>query len=373
MPGTISSKPDLNYMDTFTTALIGCGRIGFMLESDPLRYKPCTHYGGATAASIRINYACDINTARLKKFCTNAGIPAENGFTDYRELIATARPELVIIATWTESHAAIGQFAAAHGARAIVCEKPITAYLTDAENLIRVCEERGVSIIINHERRYEGRYRAIRDMLRESRIGEIKTVHASILTTGFRGISKIEDGGGPLLHDGTHMIDILRYLFGDIQTVEGEFQRMHRRRGFEDRAAAWLKTSSGIDIFLEAGGNRDYFVFELQISGTRGKIVIGNGYEQLFTGKKSKLYTGFRDLAERPFPRKSSTNCFIREYREVKRLMLGKRTEISSSGYDGYKALEVIHGIYLSAHLNREKVKLPVEPRNIDLRKIFDL
>jgi predicted dehydrogenase len=360
-------------MDTFTTALIGCGRIGFSLESDPLRYKPCTHYGGATSAGIRINYACDINIARLKKFCDNAAIPAENAFTNYKELLSTANPGLVIIATWTESHADIGQFAAAHGARVIVCEKPITAHLSDAENLIQICEERGVSIIINHERRYESRYRAIKDMLKANRIGEIKTVHASILTSGYRGTSKIEEGGGPLLHDGTHMIDIIRYLFGDIKTIEGEFQRIHRNRGFEDRATAWLKAESGIDIFLEAGGNRNYFIFELQVSGTRGKIVIGNGYEQLFIEKKSKLYTGFRDLNEAPFPQKRSTNCFIREYREIKRLMLGKGTGITSSGYDGYKALEVIHGIYLSAHLNKKKIELPIEPRKIDLKKIFNL
>ena len=35
-----------------TTALIGCGRIGFLLEEDPLRYKPCTHYGGAVCRRL---------------------------------------------------------------------------------------------------------------------------------------------------------------------------------------------------------------------------------------------------------------------------------------------------------------------------------
>ena len=43
-----------------TTALIGCGRIGCLLEGDPLRYKPCTHYGGASAAGITVTHACDI-------------------------------------------------------------------------------------------------------------------------------------------------------------------------------------------------------------------------------------------------------------------------------------------------------------------------
>ncbi len=58
-------------------ALIGCGRIGFMLESDPLRYKPCTHFGGASSAGLRITHACDLNHGRLESFVRASGIPRE--------------------------------------------------------------------------------------------------------------------------------------------------------------------------------------------------------------------------------------------------------------------------------------------------------
>ena len=97
------------------------------------------------------------------------------------------------------------------------------------------------------------------------------------------------------------------------------------RSGFEDRACAWLKTADGVDIFLEAAGGRDYFVFELEISGTRGKIVIGNGYESLILSRQSRLYTGFRDLAEAPFPAYRRNNCFSELYREAKRALSGRR------------------------------------------------
>ena len=113
-------------------------------------------------------------------------------------------------------------------------------------------------------------------------------------------------------------------------------------------------------IFLEAGGSREYFMFELDISATKGRIVIGNGYERLYLNKKSKLYSGFHDLIEKKFPKTVNKNCFQNEYQEVKKLLSDKILSITSSGHDGYKAVEVIHSIYLSSFL-KKKIDLPLK------------
>ncbi len=354
------------------TALIGCGRIGFLLENDPLRYKPCTHYGGAMAAGLKIHLACDILQERLKLFGQTANLKDEALYTDYGTMLRQLRPETVIIATWTESHADIGICAAENGARVIICEKPLASNLQEASRLLKVCNQRGVRLIINHERRYDHRYNTAKRLIDRGKIGTIKTVHASILSHGYRGPSHPGEGGGPLMHDGTHMADILRFFLGPIISVQGEFQRQNRRRGYEDRATAWLKTAGGVDIFLEAGGNRHYFLFELRISGTEGAITIGNGYESLFLSQKSTLYTNFRDLKAHPFPSTKGESCFTREYREVKKLLKDETLPITSEGLDGYKAIELIHAIYLSSYI-RKRVDLPLKPDSIDLNKIFNL
>jgi predicted dehydrogenase len=355
-----------------TTALIGCGRIGFLLEEDPLRYKPCTHYGGVVAAGMAITHACDINRERLKRFGELACIPPEHRCADYRALLKDARPDMVIIASWTETHAPIAIEAARRGAKVIVLEKPMAPSLRDCRKLMAECDSHGAVLIINHERRYDNRYRKVKDMVARGMIGEIRTVHGSILTGGHRGRSSAEQGGGPLLHDGTHLVDMLRFLFGEITTVQGEFRRDGRRHGFEDRACAWLTTAGGVDIFLEAGGPREYFQFELEISGSRGKIVIGNGYEKLYTTRASRFYTGFRDLDEAPFPAIKRNNCFGELYGEAKKALSGK-TVPSSSGPDGYHALEVIHAIYLSSHMKRKTLSLPIPEGAVNLKKIFNL
>ncbi len=351
------------------TALIGCGRIGFLLEKDPLRYKPCTHYGGACAAGLSVSHCCDINQERLDLFGSEARIPPANRFRDYRALLQSARPELVIVATWTGSHDAVSVEAARCGARVIVLEKPMAPDLARCRMIIRECADRGAAIIINHERRYDNRYRKVKEFLGRGKIGVIKTVHASILTSG-ESPSSHEEGGGPLLHDGTHLVDMIRYLFGEITEVEGVFYREGRTRGYEDRALAWLTTEQRVEVFLEAGGSRNYFVFELEISGTEGKIVIGNGYEKLFMGRRSRLYTGFRDVEEVPFPSYKKNNCFLDLYLEAKRALSGDASVVSS-GADGYKALEIVHAIYHSAYQNKKTIFLPVDPRRINLQKIF--
>ena len=355
-------------------ALIGCGRIGFLLESDPLRRKPCTHYGGAVSAGLAVTHACDTDPERLNAFVRASGIPRENAFTTHQELIDSAHPGLVIVGTWTETHAEIGIRAARGGARVIVCEKPLAASLKDAASLITACKRRGAGLIVNHERRYDPRYAKIRSMIEEGLIGQVRTVHASILTGGFRAVSRAEMGGGPLLHDGTHMIDIIRFLFGEIASVSGRFDRAgNRTSGFEDRATAWIRTRGGIDVFLEAGGPRDYFVFELAISGTKGKIVAGNGYQSLHTARRSRYYTGFNDLAERQFPRFRRDNYFTMEYREAARMLAGEDIQATSGGEDAYRAIEAIHAIYLSSSKGGKIVELPIKPGIISMKKIFGI
>lgn len=359
-------------MKDLKTALIGCGRIGFLLENDPLRNKPCTHMGGLHSAGLKISCACDINRERLLQFREKTNLPEESLYTDHKKMLKEQHFDLVTIATWTESHIPIALDAVESGVKAIVLEKPIASSLKSASNLIDAANSAGCHIFINHERRYDHRYKKTKELIDSDKIGKIKTVNARVLTGPYRGESRLESGGGPLLHDGTHLVDLLRFFFGDVNSVKGEFTRDSRNTGFEDTAIAWIKTDSGINIFLESGGSRKYFHFDLEIWGTEGKILIGNGFEKLFLYNKSRLYRGFNDLAEKKFPAMKPVSCFTEIYREAKSVLQGKNNKITSSMADGYKALEIIHAIYLSAHKNRE-ITLPVKPSAINLKKIFNL
>ncbi|HNX22734.1 MAG TPA: Gfo/Idh/MocA family oxidoreductase [Spirochaetota bacterium] len=354
-------------------SLIGCGRIGFILENDRLRNKPCTHFGGAASAGLKITSACDLNSDRLKEFGRISDIPDDSLFTDYKILLKKRKPQLVIIATWTDTHAAIALEAIKHGAEIVILEKPAASSLQLIKKIMTEADKHNCRIIVNHERRFDGRYNKVKEIITDGVIGEIKTVNARMLTGPYRGKSFIEEGGGPLLHDGTHLVDIIRYFFGEITTVQGEFARFSRSSGFEDSASAWLQNEKDVNIFLEAGGGRKYFQFELEIWGSEGKILIGNGYNKLFLKKKSVLYSGFNDLNETKFPPIKQKNCFTELYKSAFSMLKGKTVSDISGIEDGYKALEIIHAVYYSSLLGRKKIHLPINPGVINLKKIFNL
>ena len=360
-------------MKRHEAALIGCGRIGFILEEDPLRNKPCTHFGGASSAGIKITSACDINPERLSMFGEKAGIPANRRYTDYRKLLKDEKPELVIIATWTGSHAGIAVDAIESGVKAIVLEKPVAPSLKLARLITEAAAGHGCEVFINHERRFDSRYMKVRDLILKGEIGRVLTVNARVLTGRYRGESHVSEGGGPLLHDGTHLVDIVRFFFGEITSVKGNFERFERKSGFEDYAAAWLRTETGVNVFLEAGGGRKYFLFEIEIWGTEGKIIIGNGYNRLYSSKKSELYSGFRDITEREFPSFKRNSCFTELYKNVKKSLDGKDFVNSSMAADGYRALEIIHAVYLSAGKKGKEIALPLSENSVNLKKIFNL
>ena len=355
-----------------TAAIIGCGRIGFILEGDPLRNKPCTHFGGVSQTSIQITAACDINNERLNSFIEKTNLPPHAAYSCHRNMLKEKSFDLIIIATWTENHSEIALDSINSGAKVIVLEKPISHSLKSAGDIIKAAQKKGCLVIINHERRYDYRYRKVRDIINSGKIGKVKTVNARILTGPHRGESRVNSGGGPLLHDGTHLVDIIRFYFGEVISVKGEFYRDGRDSGFEDTALAWMKTESGVNIFLESGGSRKYFLFELEIWGTEGKILIGNGYEKIFIKNKSRLYRGFNDLVETDFPVMKKNSCFTEIYREAELILRGKKNDTSSGADDGYRALEIIHGIYLSAHKKRE-ITLPLKVNEVDLKKIFSI
>jgi predicted dehydrogenase len=345
-----------------SAALIGCGRIGFLLENDPLRKKPCTHFGGMKHAGVKVRYACDIDGERLRLFGETAGLKAASLFSDYRLLLKES-PDIVVVSTWTNTHSPITIAAAESGAKVIVCEKPIAHDIKDAHKMIDACALHGTTLIINHERRYDGRYRTVKKLLDMHSIGEIRSIRGSLATRGLSSCSDPKLGGGPLLHDGTHLIDMIAFLAGKIRTIDGRILRYGKDSGYEDLACAMLMTEQGIPVGIQVGGATEYFGFDLEIFGNSGKIEIGNGYQRLFTAKKSRLYKGFFDLAEKRFPAYSKESCFTELYREAKR-SAGSSIIPSSSGKDGLDALKVIHGIYLSA-LKKRAIIPPNKPISI--------
>ncbi len=348
----ITAKP------LYNGAIIGCGRIGSMLEQDPLREKPCTH-AGAFAQHNRtcLIAGCDIKPERLSLFQQNW--KAKNTFQLYHDLLKNEKIDILCIATEIARHHEIVIEAAKYNIPVIICEKPIGISLLKANDMIQQCEQHGSLLMINHERRFASDYVFVKQLINNGEIGEIRSIRGNILTGSPKKDSHYkEEGGGPLLHDGTHLIDIIRFITdSDIEWVFAEMKTTPSIQ-VEDSILAMLHLKNDISCLIEAGGRRQYFSFDLEIYGSLGKIIIGNGVHKWYKPKKSRYYSGFNDLVELPFPDFNRQPQFLNQIDAVVDY-LDNGNKPKSLAEDGYKALETIFALYQSA-IKAKKIYLPL-------------
>ena len=169
-------------------------------------------------------------------------------FSDERQMLDRARPEAIIIATHNALHAGHGKLASERCIHFLV-EKPVTATLDEAAELVGAVADSGVKTLVGHHRRYLA---AIQEAKRRIVAGALGDLVAASVTWATRKPDRYFDtawrtqpGGGPLLINAIHEIDMLRHLCGEIRSINGIAS--HARRGFavEDSAAALFEFENG--------------------------------------------------------------------------------------------------------------------------------
>lgn len=330
----------------YKVAIIGAGRIAGLLEEDPLRQKPCTHIGAYLhfPEHIEVVAVADINPQRLLYFSQKFNIPRT--YTSHKKLLETEEGiDIVSITTWTNSHKEIFLDVVDYGVKAVWLEKPIAYTIEEGEEMLKAVKNKDIVVIVNHERRFSNKYRIIKEYLKKGIWGKPKFVYGNVLTKILNGYKK-EVNGGSLLHDGTHLIDLLRYYFGEPEIISAKVEWLEEDKLVDKRVTAHLLFQENVYAFIETGGDREYFNFELDIQTEKARIVVGNIVEKVFISEPSRHYTGFKDLVEKPFPHYSPNNFFLEVVSTMIKLLDGEQVENPSTLYDGYMALKIISEIY---------------------------
>ena len=312
-------------------ALVGLGRIGSLLEDDRLREKPCTHAGAVAAdpGCVLVGGA-DTDPERRRVFSGrwNCG----EVFADASELLRRTRPDILHIATHPDSHLEYTRLAADFGVPVVVCEKPLADSLAAARRIARLHREGRVKVLTNHERRYSADYRLAKTRIAEMRYGSLLSVDAKLY---FGRTRRLAD---QLVHDGTHLADIIAFLAGGYLRATGVDGRLDRRRG----TAFITAKAAGIPVLLETGAGRDHLVFELDLSFERGRIRIGNGLYEEYESGESPYYEGFRSLARADHPALPETGYFSSMMADAAACVRDPGRSPVSSAADGYEALRFI-------------------------------
>jgi predicted dehydrogenase len=207
-------------------------------------------------------------------------------FTDAEALIRSGAVDAVIIATPHYQHTTLGIAALEAGVHVMV-EKPISSHKADAERLIAAHARHPQVVFAGmFQLRTEPRYQKIRKLIREGALGQIVRVNwintdwyrteAYYASGGWRATWKGE-GGGVLLNQCLHNLDVLQWMVGMPQRVRGfcQFGRFHQIE-VEDNVTAYLEwPNAATGVFISSTGEAPG-TNRLEIAGSMGRLVLEN-------------------------------------------------------------------------------------------------
>lgn len=356
MQASVPNRPVFG-MQKSSVVLVGLGRIASSLEKDPYRQKPCTHAGVIFSpwGKKRFLFAggIDPNPEKRNQFLAQWKLRPEFVGASPSELKLINRiPDLTVIATPTESHYQDAMEWIEAGTKNLLIEKPVCETYLQAKDLERASRKKGVRIWVNHERRYHPKYAWAKQVLDSGKYGPIRIIRASVLTSALSPGRAYKGRTGPLFHDGTHAVDLIHWILGKPDRIRSV---LHRRKGIpiEDRALALLEYKDGPVVFLEAGGARSYFQFEVDIMTEKARILLSNDGSVLFESKPSRRYKGFNSLTEVSFPKKFSlgSNPFQNLYASVGQVLQGQSERITGDISENLEIMELLDKIKRKAEV----------------------
>jgi predicted dehydrogenase len=344
----------------YRAAIVGCGRIGCQFDDDPKRTMVSTH-AGAYDRSPKVDLVAlvDADVAKLARAGQRWGVSA--CYADYTEMLAREKPDILSVCIWNNHHLEVVRAAVAHGVRAVFCEKPLADTLAGADEMIRLCRDNHVVLQVNHQRRFDEFQMALRDHLAAGKLGRLQ--QAVFYYTG--GVA----------NTGSHLFDLLRFLFGDAVWVQASASQNESPNPADPNLDGVVKFQSGLTCAVLACDVKDYLIFELDIIGSTGRLNVtqsGLGLE-VYTAVENAKLSGYRDLAlgqtppglDPDVPRYPMENAVAHLIR-----CLEEGRESVSSGADDRASMEIIAAFHESAAAAGKRIDLPLAGSDFVLKSL---
>lgn len=222
----------------------------------------------------------DVDRERARSFAQENDIPL--WFEDYESLVKRKDLNAVCICTPSGLHGEVGM-AAAQAKKHILCEKPLEITLERANRLISTCRKNGVKLGVIFQRRTHKTVQKVREAVRGGRLGKmvlacayLKYYRSSFYYKSgkWRGTWKL-DGGGALMNQGIHGVDLLGWIMGEVKKVFAYTGRLVRNIEVEDTAVAILRFKNGaLGVIEGATSVNPSHPTKFAFHGERGSIIL---------------------------------------------------------------------------------------------------
>ncbi|WP_183985538.1 Gfo/Idh/MocA family protein [Deinobacterium chartae] len=314
------------------------------------------HLSGYAAAGAQVVAIADANPLALERAQAEWRIP--RGYTDFAALCADPEIGAVSVCLPNALHHP-ATLAAARAGKHVLCEKPISLSLQQAEEMIRVCREAGVILQIGHHLRSNAYAEQARELIASGALGRITFVRLRQAhdwgggepRESFRTVASV--GGGTLLDNGSHMMDLARYFGGPVREVFARTATLGYDVEVEDTSVVSLEFESGALGSVENAWTATGWEEAFWVYGTRGALEYTNrlGTPVMRHVFRSSPGTDWnhQDVATYHFAGLEPHARNVVEFLEAVR---GERPVICT-GEDGLEAVRLILASYHSARERR--------------------
>jgi predicted dehydrogenase len=245
-------------------AIIGCGLIGKK------------RLAGLPAGS-ELAVACDTNLARAEELVKLA--KTGRAVADYKQAVTDPQVDTVIVATINSALAEVSA-AAIRAGRHVLVEKPAGISVPQVNELIALADHHDVRVRVGFNHRYHPAFRQAREILLSGVMGDLMFLRARYGHGGrvgydqeWRADPKLS-GGGELIDQGIHLIDLAGWFLGDFKTIEGHATTYFWKMPVDDNAFLSLRTAKGQTAWLHVSCTEWKNLFSFEIYGRNAKLQI---------------------------------------------------------------------------------------------------
>ncbi len=342
--------------------LVGCGVIG-PLHAEALASLP----------DAQLDAVTDIVAERAESLAARYGARA---YTDMNVMLAREKLDVVTICTPSGMHGEHACCAMRAGCHVIV-EKPMEIRLEAIDEMLRVQREQGVRLAVISQHRFDPATQQLRVLVDEQAFGRLVLGNAQIpwwrsqayYDSGeWRGTWKL-DGGGVLMNQSIHTIDLLQWMMGPVKSLRAYTDTLAHRMETEDAAVAVLRFASGaLGVISATTGAYPGLATRLEILGERGSAVIeGDELAYLHLARDEKEAAGAYGSAEKTSrasadsasvasnPSSQSSTSHALQIADMMHAIREDGTPLVD-GEAARRPVEIILGIYESARTGKEVI-----------------
>lgn len=321
-------------MKTVKIGIVGLGAIG------QLHLKH-----GLNLANAQIVAVADTSTKALERA---KALGVKTTYTDYNEMFKDPQVDAVLISLPTHLHLKCAS-QAAEAKKDIFLEKPIAVTVEEAKEVVSVAERNSVKLMIGYPLRFNKNFIKVKEDMENGLIGDVENAHATYICSGpffhrADGHSPMPvpdwwfntqlTGGGVLVDLGCHIINLLRFLFGEVVDIKGQFGYRYSM-DFEDSAMCLARFESGSLAVINVGWYSQEYILRVDLLGTVSNVSAGHMPPSTMSAAYQMLTKGISSFNQPHFDElQHFVDCLLKDEAP------------SSTGLDGLRDLEAISKAY---------------------------